>query len=276
MANRVLAFSPHLDDAALSAGAFLSSCAAAGDQVTVVTLFAGIQSPPFSDTADYIHGLWGMTENWIEARRTEDRRAMVNLGVGYRHEDFLDAIYRRESDGSWLLNDKRRPWDCPEEGELALRETLAGAVGEIIASFAPSLVLTCSAIGNHVDHRRTRDAVLTAVGGSGSEVRLWEDLPYAGWLPAPGQPPLPDGLRIDEQLAAPGDEDAWAAKARAVDCYVSQHSMLSVGHDFRLILDARGRLHGARQGHDRAEAFVTVTTARLAKNKALPSGIERN
>ena len=48
---KVLLISPHLDDAAMSAGATIAALTAAGSQVVVCTVFAGKPQPPFSGVA---------------------------------------------------------------------------------------------------------------------------------------------------------------------------------------------------------------------------------
>ncbi|MGH3829147.1 MAG: PIG-L deacetylase family protein [Pseudonocardiaceae bacterium] len=53
--RRVLAVSPHLDDAALSAGATLADLAARGVDVQVCTLFTGAPHEPLSAVARAFH-----------------------------------------------------------------------------------------------------------------------------------------------------------------------------------------------------------------------------
>ncbi len=57
--RRVLAISPHLDDAALSAGATLADFAARGANVDVVTLFAGTPHEPLSAVNRAFHAKCG-------------------------------------------------------------------------------------------------------------------------------------------------------------------------------------------------------------------------
>lgn len=122
--RRVLAVSPHLDDAALSVGATLAE-----------------------------------------------------LGARAQYRGFLDAIYRRAPDGSWLCGHDQAMFDNlpldPLLGEVS-RE-----VNRILAAIRPDLMLTCAAIGDHIDHRLTTAAVRNAVHGTEIHTLLWEDLPYA-------------------------------------------------------------------------------------------------
>jgi LmbE family N-acetylglucosaminyl deacetylase len=55
---RILAISPHLDDAALSYGGRLAEAGAAGDEVIVYTVFAGSPREAPSEVAAYFHRSW--------------------------------------------------------------------------------------------------------------------------------------------------------------------------------------------------------------------------
>lgn len=222
--STVLAISPHLDDAVLSAAGMLRGCAEAGSTVMVVTLFAGIPDEPYSDTAAELHELWGLPHAPVEHRREEDRRAQELLGTQAVHAEFLDEVYRRAADGEWLIGNDWRRSENTGGDEFGLRERLATYVHELLVSIIPEVVVTCAAVGRHVDHRRTRDAVLTAAAADGVPLRLWEDLPYAEWTPE--YPPLPPWATLGPPGITALDEKVWALKLAAVNCYSSQHRML--------------------------------------------------
>src|SRR5689334_14945241 len=95
---RVLAVSPHLDDAALSAGATLAALAERGATVDVVTPFAGRAGGHISRVATQLHATYGYGRfrrrvpsgpNWVIARRRrEDLAAMALLGATATHGRF--------------------------------------------------------------------------------------------------------------------------------------------------------------------------------------------
>lgn len=144
--RRVLAISPHLDDAVLSAGGRLFELASEGVEVTVFTVFAGRPMPPFSPVAAYLHGLWGLGDAPVVHRQAEDRRAVSLLGAAERHGSFLDAVYRRTTDGeAWLIGMDGVPPEGEHEPELAAR--LADAITDLVGELRPDTVLTCAAIG---------------------------------------------------------------------------------------------------------------------------------
>jgi LmbE family N-acetylglucosaminyl deacetylase len=222
--STVLAVSPHLDDAVLSAAGLLRGYAEAGNTVTVVTLFAGIPDRPYSAIAVDLHELWGLPHDPVEHRREEDRRAHELLGTRAVHAEFLDELYRRAADGEWLIGDDWQRSKNMGGDELGLRRQLATYVHELLVTMTPEVVVTCAAVGRHIDHRRTRDAVLAAAAASGVPLRFWEDEPYAEWTPE--CPPLPPWATLEPPGITVLDERGWALKFAAVKCYQSQYRML--------------------------------------------------
>jgi LmbE family N-acetylglucosaminyl deacetylase len=259
--NRMLAFSPHLDDAVISAGARLGALSEAGTHVTVVTLFAGVPAAPFSTAARELHQKWALSDNEaILARRIEDARAMACLGLHYAHEDFLDAVYRRRPDGSWLVDAGKPPWFDRAAADEDRPAGLTAAIQAAIDVIAPSLVLTCAAVGNHVDHVLTRDAVIEVVSGTGIGLELWEDLPYG--LSARRVPPLPDSVSIGSRGIEGAADAIWARKYQAIDCYASQLRMLWPDRQFRSQLLRHEKALAAAGPMSRAEAFWRVSEER--------------
>jgi hypothetical protein len=71
-AERIV-FSPHLDDAVLSCGGLIHGAAARGEQVRVITVFAGERVPyPLSAFARHLHRKWDLAAP-VPARREEER-----------------------------------------------------------------------------------------------------------------------------------------------------------------------------------------------------------
>jgi LmbE family N-acetylglucosaminyl deacetylase len=230
---RILAISPHLDDAVLSAGARLHDLAADGHEVVVLTLFAGFPPPPYSPLALELHALWGVGEDPIGARRREDEAALAQLGATARHAGFLDAVYR-PGRSRWQATD--------ESADAAFRPKLALAIRDALAP-APDLVLTAAGIGGHIDHVLTRDTVLTECRDAAVPVELWQDLPYAGTTSA--VPRLAPGVRLAAGRPVVASEPAWRAKTAAVRCYTSQLGMLWPEHpDIARPLAAHARAAG--------------------------------
>ncbi|UBU14932.1 PIG-L deacetylase family protein [Nonomuraea gerenzanensis] len=226
--TRILAISPHLDDAVLSVGASLAQAEQDGGKVTVFTVFAGSAAPPYSPAAERFHARWGLspTEDAPLRRRNEDIAALDQLGAGHRHGRFLDAIYRRSPDGQWLLH--HNEGSMVRQQSPANNHDLVAAIREdiesMIAECDPTLVLTCVAIGKHPDHKATRDATLLAARERGIPLRLWQDLPYAAYSQDLAE--LPDGLRLGSPELSFVDEEARTRKFQAMKHYATQLSVL--------------------------------------------------
>jgi LmbE family N-acetylglucosaminyl deacetylase len=218
-ARRVLAFSPHLDDAAMSAGALLAGLADLGTEVHVVTLFAGAPQESLSPVAHAFHYSCGLPHDAtaVAVRRREDLEAMIMLGAHAYHAELLDALYRRRRDGRWLCDHDGAMFDAPspEEGIMA---AVRASVERFRQLVMPDLIITCAAVGRHTDHLLSRTAV-TAVGEmTETKVLLWEDLPYAiGTRLSQG---------IGKPMRIPVSSVDWACKREAVARYASQTRML--------------------------------------------------
>ncbi len=85
-------------------GATLADLTAHGVEVHVVTLFAGAPTEPLSTVARTFHHNCGLPQDVtaVAVRIEKDRAAMDELGARAQHCGFLNAIYRRAPDGSWL------------------------------------------------------------------------------------------------------------------------------------------------------------------------------
>ncbi|OXM47318.1 PIG-L deacetylase family protein [Amycolatopsis alba] len=242
-AGRILAISPHLDDAALSFGAGLALAVRNGAKATVHTVFAGTGAPPYSPAAERMHSIWGLTPDQDASlhRRNEDIAALGRLGVDYRHSSFLDAIYRKAPDGRWLADNvpgrqklaigKQSPQGDPELF-AAVRKDIESAVDEC----APALILTCAAVSGHIDNEIARDATLLVAREKDIPVRLWEDLPHG--IFAPGTAELPKGFQLGPPDFGSVTAEVRTRKFEALRLYSSQMLMLhGPDKDFFALLD---------------------------------------
>jgi LmbE family N-acetylglucosaminyl deacetylase len=233
---RVLAISPHLDDAVVSAGGRIFDLTASGHEVLVWTMFAKSAFPPYSPLAQDLHDLWKLPDDPVGVRRIEDERAVTRLGAEARHSEFLDAIYRRDPAG-WRFVEGASLY-APDD-DAGLHASLCATVRDALSA-EPDLVLTAAAVGSHVDHVAVRDAVLATCRDTGVPVRLWQDLPYsARTSQAPG---VPAGTSLGAPEAIPVSGAGWLAKCDAVACYASQLPALWPDDaDFRVPLAAHAR-----------------------------------
>ncbi len=198
--------SPHLDDAVLSCGGLIASQVAAGEGVTVVTVFAGDPGPgPLSDFAQALHRLWGTGANPVGDRRTEDHLACGRLGASVVHLPFPDAIYR--------VGPSNEAFYASEEAIFGpIHPSDAGVIDDIrdrLSRVCPleALLYGPVALGGHVDHRLTRMAAERLA----RPLRYYRDFPYAargGGLPQGMD--MPPGRELLLPLSLE-QIDAWVA-----------------------------------------------------------------
>jgi LmbE family N-acetylglucosaminyl deacetylase len=174
---RWIYLSPHLDDAALSAGGLIFEQARSGIPVEIWTFMCG--DPHLSEVSPFaqrLHEQWGFAdaEQTARERRLEDRHAAEILGASVVHFDFLDCIYRRGDDGNWLYQDIAIP---PRADDAGLPAQIAYAV---TSRLQPDDVLVCQlSVGSHVDHVLMRQAAELLV----RPLRYDVDVPYVFYKP---------------------------------------------------------------------------------------------
>ena len=174
---RVVAVSPHLDDAAFSAGGTLARHARAGDAVTIVTCFTGNVARPtgFALACQLDKGL-APEIDYMALRRAEDAAACAVIGARALHLPFLEAPHRGYESAPALFAARRTDDDMADR----LRTALAQAI------IAADIVLGPLCLGDHVDHHIVRDALLSLR----PDALLWEDWPYLDrpGVRTPGEP----------------------------------------------------------------------------------------
>ena len=154
---RWIYLSPHLDDAALSAGGLIYEQTQAGIPVEIWTFMCGDPHlTEYSPFTEKLHQIWGFADaaETVRERRIEDTKAANILGAKVGHFDFLDCVYRRGKAGNWLYPDGVFGPIHPEDADLP---------AQIAAEITPRLqrddVLVCQlSVGSHVDHVLVRQA----------------------------------------------------------------------------------------------------------------------
>jgi len=199
---KVLAVSPHLDDAAFSVGATLAALSDAGHEVTVLTVFtASVPSPTgFALACQTDKGL-APDVDYMALRRAEDAAAQAVLGTRYEHLPFREAPHRGYASAPELFAGMRP--DDPVWQDLH----------ELLRSYDADVWLAPQGLGGHVDHLQ----VVRAVAALGRPSAWWRDAPYVLRAPdAVPSPDLPGGLA---PVVLAGDEQR---RADACACYGTQ------------------------------------------------------
>ena len=241
----LLAVSPHLDDAAFSAGGTLAHLASRGHGVVVATVFTRSVAGPrgFALRCQTDKGL-APGADYMAVRREEDRAACSALGAEPVWLDLEEAPHRG--------------YEAPEAlfagvlpHDAGLWREVRARLGALVAARRPGALLSCQGLGQHVDHLHVVRAVAALGAETGLPVLWWRDLPYAmregAAAPAPG---LPDGL---QPLAVPLPPRALAAKLDACAAYGTQLPY-QFGRDADAPPEAAMRARLAAFAHDEGRA----------------------
>ncbi len=209
-------FSPHLDDAVLSAGGLIYDQVQAGHPVEIWTFMAGFpRDDELSDYAKTTLRSWGMTggEEAIRIRREEDKKAAGQLGARAVHYDFLDCVFRRNRRGEVLYQDVFEP---PNQAEADLPAQIAQTM---VAWLAPRDVVYCQlGIGSHIDHITVRKAAEML----GRPLIFTPDVPY--FLREPGE--LTSKTAHMKEIFQPVTEAGVQAWLSAIEVYATQMATL--------------------------------------------------
>ena len=232
-----LALSPHLDDAAFSAGGTLALLARGGWRVVVATLFTATMPNPqnFALACQLDKGLEADVD-YMALRRAEDAAACLALGAEPRWLPFPEAPHRGYDSAPALFAGLRA-----DDGIVAL---LAPALRSLVAELNPALMLAPQAVGGHVDHLALVGALREA--GPDLPVAWWRDYPYTIRQSRPVEPFAALFEAMPERRVAL-DAPARGAKLRAASAYASQ-----LGFQFGGAVALAARLAGEREERLRA------------------------
>lgn len=164
---RLVAVSPHLDDAAFSAGGTLANYARDGGEVVVVTSFTGNVAQPrgFALECQLDKGL-GADVDYMALRRREDERACAVINAKPVQLTFLEAPHRGYDSAPALFGPRLSADDIVDRLAPDLARLVEGA----------TLILGPYGVGGHVDHGIVREALERVCDPE--RLLLWEDWPY--------------------------------------------------------------------------------------------------
>src|SRR5262249_54344634 len=145
--------SPHLDDAALSAGGAIARWTAAGDRVVIASVYT--KGPPLRRIAPEMRKFADYA-----ARCAEDDAACRVLGAEVRRLDQIERAFRPPFLTGWSFFTTP-----PERAGFTTLADVTRVLGAL--DVAPDRVLLPFGIGNHVDHVETMLAALDVVGERG-------------------------------------------------------------------------------------------------------------
>ncbi|HEY8611208.1 MAG TPA: PIG-L family deacetylase [Roseomonas sp.] len=204
-----LALSPHLDDAAFSAGGALARMAREGWNVVVATLFTATVPAPkgFALACQTDKGI-PPEADYMAMRRAEDVAACTALGARPLHLPLREAPHRGYTQASALFG-------CPRSNDTVHLDA-ADAIGALILELHPDLLLAPQAIGGHVDHVLTVRAL--QILDPALPILWWRDFPYTTRPDTPRRP-FETVFTALPEAALPTDAPA---RHRACAAYVTQ------------------------------------------------------
>ena len=232
-----LALSPHLDDAAFSAGGVLARMAAEGWEVVVATLFTATVPDPtgFALACQTDKGLPAGAD-YMAIRRAEDLVACAALGARAVHLPLREAPHRGYHSAAALFG-------APRSDDMAHLDA-HDAIAPLLRETAPALLLAPQAIGGHVDHVLAVRAVQML--DPRVPILWWRDFPYTNRADTPRRP-FEAMLAGFPEVSLPTDP---AAKHAACAAYATQ-----LGYQFggaeglaRALAETGGREFARAQG----------------------------
>ena len=198
--------SPHPDDAALSCGGRILT----GQGVLVLNLF--------DKTAWWRFPIGDRDLPKVQACRAKEEHLVARLsGAEIRGLGFPEALLRGHKLDDVFITE-------PRQTDRDVAAQVSRALAELASKHPLAHWFVPLAIGNHLDHRLTRDAArdaLTAAGVKPTHLHFYEDLPYAAKLDrgADLSAQVP-GLRLKENPLDIDDVIAW--KLEMLRAYWSQ------------------------------------------------------
>lgn len=218
----MLALSPHLDDAAFSCGGTLHRLAAAGADVTVLTVFTGSVARPtgFALACQTDKGLPPEVD-YMALRREEDARALRALGARPVWAGLLEAPHRGYGSAPALFASTLEEPDLDRALDERLERTLAEPL---------DLLLAPQAIGGHVDHVQLVRAFRRARTTPRPPTLWWRDFPYDLRDAVPVEPFAAE-LAAEGQLEVELNDAERSAREAATRAYQSQLGFQFGGED---------------------------------------------
>lgn len=183
-------FSPHLDDAILSAGGLLSALAGK-TRIVVINVFTEATDDPSTLSArKYLHTLgYHSAVKLYEDRRTEDQQAWKTLGITPTNLGFVEALWRRKTDIVSGLFSKLLPefgYVYPvyrlhitsrkiAQADRKTMDTITVKLKKLVSQEKHPVLFAPLGTGNHIDHCVVREVCKNAFG---KQVIYWSDFPY--------------------------------------------------------------------------------------------------
>lgn len=220
--KKYVILSPHLDDAVLSCGDYISYLIEQKCKVKVISVFAGNYNEKcISNLAKEFHSMCELTNNIVEIRKKEDKKAMELLGCSCIHMEFMDCIYRYNTLGEFAYTDFCQIYESNvNEGEEIVQKIIS-SIHKVISD--ADVILSPLAIGNHIDHMIVSYAARKLEKICPKKMIFYEDFPYVLHYKSSEWKDLVKDMKCKTIELR---ETFFINKLKAVECYLSQTRML--------------------------------------------------
>ncbi len=219
----ILIFSPHRGSAAMALPVAIAHWLSQGHRVTLLTVFSRSLEAPFSD-ADTVHPNDRLTYVSAMRRKEDEQFQRLHPKLIMLDLNLKEAAIRHRISAEDTFSLPASPADTAvEKIQKALAKLASGP-----ASAVQSLVLPLG-LGEHLDHRVVRDAVLSAERSRELPIAFYEDQPFAAQMsktqtqePRVALPRLADFDLSRYQPRLVGSENARSIRAKTLALYASQ------------------------------------------------------
>lgn len=173
-----LFFSPHLDDAILSSGGFISKLISHHKKVLIITFFT--EGDDTIKSADILSFLQSSNEESSHKlflkRKQEDKQACDKIGADFFYCNFKDAFFRSQR-GKPLYPDFKKLFSGnihKQDNRLICNLKKTIRVNFFHKISPRTKIFTCLGIGNHIDHVITSNSIQELF----PKTFFWQDVPY--------------------------------------------------------------------------------------------------
>ncbi len=146
--------SPHLDDAVLSCGSMISKQKRQNKKILIITIFAGVPKKNYK----LLQSISGIIKDcghkscidFCRDRINEDINAAKLLNIDFKHLNFFDAIYRKDSSSRFIYKNLSRIFNARPSRADNIKEFVWKIINRNINK--TSIIYCPLSTGGHVDH----------------------------------------------------------------------------------------------------------------------------
>lgn len=226
--KQIYVLSPHYDDAVLSTGSLLFKLKEIAD-ISIINIFTQAHSGPYTLSGKSYLRKSGNSNavDLYKVREQEDMAALYRLGVHAIDLRMTDALFRKRTQKPFLgkiLPEFEHLYPTYRfhvvkvihPGDFALSELIKQLEKRIPAK---AIILSPAGIGNHADHRITRQAAESV----GTDIIYYADFPYT----------IRQNTKFDlpEKFRSIAIKTDFEIRAELIRCYASQITGLFAGEE---------------------------------------------